>query len=83
MPFLPPGDLPDSGIEPASPELAGGFFTTGPPGKPLFIWGVVPNVALPVIMVMTLLGSPSHTPPWRHPGFADGKTKIQEPSVPL
>ena len=30
----PPGDLPDPGIEPASPALAGGFFATGPPGKP-------------------------------------------------
>ena len=29
-----PGDLPDPGIEPASPVLAGGFFTTEPPGKP-------------------------------------------------
>ena len=31
MPFPPPGDLPDPGIEPASftsPALAGGFFTT-------------------------------------------------------
>ena len=28
-----PGDLPDPGIEPASPALAGGFFTTKPPGK--------------------------------------------------
>ena len=27
-------DLPDSGIEPGSPALAGGFFTTEPPGKP-------------------------------------------------
>ena len=32
--FLSPGDLPDPGIEPVSPELAGGFFTTEPPGKP-------------------------------------------------
>jgi len=34
----PPGDLPDPGIKPmspASPALAGGFFTTEPPGKPL------------------------------------------------
>ena len=30
----PPGDLPDPGIEPASPALAGGFFTTEPPEKP-------------------------------------------------
>ena len=27
-------DLPGSGIEPVSPALAGGFFTTEPPGKP-------------------------------------------------
>ena len=33
LPFPPPGDLPDPGIEPASPALAGGFFTTKPPGK--------------------------------------------------
>ena len=25
--FLPPGDLPDPGIKPVSPALAGGFFT--------------------------------------------------------
>ena len=37
LPFPPPGDLPDVWIEPKSPEvpvLAGGFFTTEPPGKP-------------------------------------------------
>ena len=37
LPFVTPGDLPDPGIEPASPEspaLAGGFFTTKLPGKP-------------------------------------------------
>ena len=36
--FPTPGDLPDPGIKPAcpvSPALAGGFFTTEPPGKPL------------------------------------------------
>ena len=31
-----PGDLPDPGIEPVSRALAGGFFTTEPPGKPIF-----------------------------------------------
>ena len=38
LPFLPPGDLPNPGIEPLSPvslELAGRFFTTEPPGKPI------------------------------------------------
>ena len=34
MPFPPPGDLPNAGMEPTSPALAGGFFTTEPPGKP-------------------------------------------------
>ena len=34
LPCLPPGDLPDPGIEPASASLAGRFFTTEPPGKP-------------------------------------------------
>ena len=33
--FPIPGALPDPGIRPAFPALAGGFFTTAPPGKPL------------------------------------------------
>ena len=33
FPFPSPGNLPDPGIEPAAPALAGGFFTTEPPGK--------------------------------------------------
>ena len=32
--FLSPGNLPNPGIEPVSPILAGGFFTMEPPGKP-------------------------------------------------
>ena len=31
-------DLSGSGIEPMSPALAGGFFTTKPPGKPQFFF---------------------------------------------
>ena len=42
LPFPPPDDVPDSGIEPTSPvspALAGGFFTTVTLGKPLnAIW---------------------------------------------
>ena len=37
LPFPPPGDLPDPGIESeslASPALAGGFLPNEPPGKP-------------------------------------------------
>ena len=35
LPFPSPGDLPDPGIEPATPTLAGGFCTTEPPMKPI------------------------------------------------
>ena len=35
LPFPPPGTLPHPGIEPVSPVLAGGFFVTEPPGKPV------------------------------------------------
>ena len=34
LPCPPVGALPDPGIEPASPALASGFFTTEPLGKP-------------------------------------------------
>ena len=34
LPFPSPGDLPNPGIEPTSPALAGRFFTPEPPGKP-------------------------------------------------
>ena len=40
LPCPPPGDLTDPGIElvsPASPALAGRFFTTAPPGNPKFL----------------------------------------------
>ena len=40
LPFPPPGDRPHPGMEPvspASPSLAGGFFATKSPGKPLCI----------------------------------------------
>jgi len=32
--FPPLRDLPDPWIEPVSPAVAGGLFTTEPPGKP-------------------------------------------------
>ena len=35
LPFPSLGDLPDPGMEPMPPALAGGFFTTEPPEKPL------------------------------------------------
>ena len=41
--FLSPGDLPSPEIEPRSPALAGGFFTTEPPGKPMLGRGYSKN----------------------------------------
>ena len=52
LPFHTPGNLPDPGIEPASPALAGGFFTTVPPGKP------------PLIHTSLFLVSPSQLQTW-------------------
>ena len=36
LPFPPPGHLPDLGIKPMSPALAGRFFTTESPRKLMF-----------------------------------------------
>ena len=47
LPFPTPGNLPDPGIKhtsPASPALAGGFFTTVPPGKPKYIYIMLTNL---------------------------------------
>ena len=41
LPFPPPGDLPDPGIEPMSPALAGRFFTTMLLGKPIHSAGCI------------------------------------------
>ena len=48
LPFPSPGALPDPGIEPASPALAGGFFTTEPHEKssPLSETYFLPNKGL-------------------------------------
>ena len=35
LPFPTPGDLSDPGIKSVSHALAGRFFTTAPPGKPI------------------------------------------------
>ena len=46
------GDIPDPGIKPmslVSPELAGGFFTTVPPGKPLCILGAILDMCFVII----------------------------------
>ena len=46
LPFYSPGDLPDPGIKPMSPALAGQFFTTKPPGKPKCMIGILFSLVL-------------------------------------
>ena len=50
VPLPSPGDLPDPRLQPESPVLAYGFFTTEPPGKP-----VVESISAPIIGL----------PPWK------------------
>ena len=53
LPFPPPGDLPDPGIKPASlvsPALAGRFFTTAAPGKPLYVYCIY-IIIIPILQM--------------------------------
>ena len=43
LPFASPGDLPDPGIKPRSPALAGRFFTSEPLGKPVYCHSGISN----------------------------------------
>ena len=53
LPFPPPGDLPDPGIEPESPVLAGGFFTTSATWEAQpYRWYLRGNVTTKKIQIM-------------------------------
>ena len=61
LPFPPPGNLSDPGIEsasPASPVLAGRFSTTEPPGKPIkcCITSPPPQIIIPFVCSLVPLG---------------------------
>ena len=64
LPFPYPGDLPNPEIEPASPALAGRFFTTEPPRKPLLLLMEAPAHGHP-ILILSKLTQPS-LPPHPH-----------------
>ena len=72
-------NLPGPGIEPMSPALAGGFFTTESPGKPLYgflcvypAWGSLSFLGLQFIVLikfgkyMNLLSSNNFLLPMKH-----------------
>ena len=77
-PFHPPADLPDPGTEPASPALAGGFFTPEPPGKPLaflllFSLSVVSNTLQPHGLQHARLPCP-----WPSPGAGSNSYPLSQ-----
>ena len=53
--FPPPGGLPDPGMEPVSPSLAGRFFATEPPGR--FIWWLIHPQSDPQEKVISIMWS--------------------------
>ena len=58
MPFPTPGDLPNLGIEPASPASSDGFFTTEPRRKPFT--HVYISVCVCVCVCVCILVYPGH-----------------------
>ena len=54
LPFPFPGNLPDPGIEPMPPALAGGFFTAEPQGRPSpgMMLGYVPAQIVPMDFIL-------------------------------
>ena len=56
LPFPSPGDIPDPEIKPASPALAGRFFTTEPPEKHSCScsWYYIFLLSLPIIYSLCL-----------------------------
>ena len=57
LPFPPPGDLPNPGIKPMSPELAGRFFTTElPPRKPIWEVHMLLNSVFLLLIFLLLQG---------------------------
>ena len=88
LPFTPPGDLPNPGIElmsPVSPALAGRFFTLEPPGKThacsLYTHTCTPHTHAPHTHV-----HPTHTLPdmtWsRHPASSEAEVFEAESGSP-
>ena len=51
LPFPPLGNLPEPGIKPASPALAGRFFTTGTTSEALLSYPMVTNIKLPNLSI--------------------------------
>ena len=75
LPFPSPGYLPNPGIKPASPVLAGGLFTSEQPGKPIGFLAAAAAAAKLLQLCLTLCdpidGSPPGSPV---PGILQART---------
>ena len=69
--FSSPGDPPKPGIEPVSPALLGGFFTTEPPRKPLGYYAAAKLFQLCLTLCDPIDGSP---PGSAIPGILQART---------
>ena len=71
LPFLPPGDLPDPGIESRSPALAERFFTAEPPGEPnsLYIYVYIQSLFMfsSIVVMEKEMATHSSILDWRIP----------------
>ena len=72
LPFLSSGDLPNPGNKPVSPALAGRFFTTEPPGKPIIPLRRSSKSKTLSILLLCFTWHASHTHQYR-PGHGAGK----------
>ena len=82
LPFPSPGDLPDSGIKPMSPALAGGFFT---PGNPIYVYSYI-CICLHICVCMSsiLTYKPICSIFWSSSSrLASGRCTADHPVVPL
>ena len=75
LPFPPPGDLPDPGIEPGSPALQADALRSEPPGKPL----VSVYMLMFIIIIKpthSIVGQKSHPLPLTHSFTASSSPAI-------
>ena len=75
LPFPPPGDLPNSGIKPVSPALAGRFFPPEPPGKPYATAKLTQHMHLSQEMVESQ-SLKVNVGPWKDNGFWGLRKKV-------
>ena len=67
MPCPPPGDLPDPGIEPASPAFAGRFFATTTPGRCVCVYVYICNIYIMCVYIYICKVHTTEMPPAEAP----------------